>query len=230
MVDRVVVHVMTVSSHLDRSVAVGRDGLVMTRTPPRIKVQHMSTDNPIRVLVLEEFRLHTADLDGTAARIVADTPQGIEPAIPLLTSIEDNRNVATLRALHVGESTESDAAQHAALDPLVSSWAAPKHYGPRITERSQGPPSSFRLAVTESGINGGGTPRVSGPAGSVEDKATSRPIGLLWIGAPVDTHAGLLVLLGSYDQAPQAVAGDPSGWPLPLSTDLGVRIYENSRA
>jgi hypothetical protein len=190
----------------------------------------MSTDDPIRVLVLEEFRLHAADLDGAAARIVADTPKGIEPAIPLLTSIEDNRNVATLRALHVGESTESDAAQHAALDPLVSSWAAPKHYGPRITERSQSPPSSFRLAVTESGINGGGTPRLSGPAGSVEDKATSRSIGLLWIGAPVDTHAGLLLLLGSYGEDPRPVGDDPSGWPLPLSTDLGVRIYENSRA
>jgi len=219
---------MTVSSRLDRSVTVGHDGKVMTRTPPRVKVQDMSTDNPIRVLVLEEFRLHAADLDGAAARIVADTPQGIEPAIPLLTSIEDSRNVAMLRALHAGESTESDAARHAALEPLVSSWAAPKHYGPRITERSQSPPSSFRLAVTESGINGGGTPRLSGPAGSVEDKATSRSIGLLWIGAPVDTHAGLLLLLGSYGEDPRAVGADPSGWPLPLSTDLGVRIYENT--
>jgi hypothetical protein len=230
MVDRVVVPVMTVSSRLDRSVTVGRDGSVMTRTPPRVKVQDMSTDDPIRVLVLEEFRLYAADLDGTAARIVANTPEGIEPAIPLLTSIEDNRNVATLRALHAGESTESDAAQHAALDPLVSSWAAPKHYGPRITERSQSPPSSFRLAVTESGINAGGTPRRSGRAGSVEDNATSRPIGLLWIGAPVDTHAGLLLLLGSYGEDPRAGGDDPFGWPLPLSTDLGVRIYENSRA
>ena len=190
----------------------------------------MSIDNPIRVLVLEEFRLRVADVDGAAARIVADTPGGIEPTIPLLTSIDDRRDVATIRALHAEESTESNALQHAALDPLVAKWAAPKHYGARMAEHSQSPPSSFRLAVTESGINGGGTPRVSGPAGSVEDEATSRPIGLLWIGAPVDTHAGLLVLLGSYDQAPQAVGGDPSGWPLPLSTDLGVRIYENSRA
>ena len=73
MVDRVVVRVMTVSSRLDRSVTVGHDGKVMTRTPPRVKVQDMSTDNPIRVLVLEEFRLHAADLDGAAAAASAMT-------------------------------------------------------------------------------------------------------------------------------------------------------------
>ena len=190
----------------------------------------MSTNDPIHVLVLEEFRLRAADLDGAAARIVAESPHGVEPVIPLLTSVEDRRDVATLRALHAGESTESDAAQHAALEPLVSSWAAPKHYGPRITERSQSPPSSYRLAVTESGINANGVPRLPLPAGSAEDETTKRGIGLLWIGAPVGTHAGLLVLLGGYDEDRRAVGDDPSGWPLPLSRDLGVRIYENSRA
>ena len=188
----------------------------------------MSTKNPIRVLVLEEFRLREADVDGAAARIVADSAQGIEPAIPLLTSVADRRDVATIRALHAGESTESDAAQHAALDPLVSNWAAPKHYGPRITERSQSQPSSFRLAVTESGINAGGRPP---PPPSGEDslrEQTSRAVGLLWVGAPVGTYAGLLVLLGSYGADSLEVGDDPSGWPLPLSSDLGVRIYENS--
>lgn len=197
----------------------------------------MSTANPIRVLVLEEFRLRAADVDGAAARIVAGSPHGIEPAVPLLTSIDDRRDVAMLRAVHAGEPTEIDAAQRAALEPLVSSWAEPKHYGPRITKQSQSPPSSFRLAVTESGINTGGDPPVtlSGapPVTPSQEPAgggtTSRAVGLVWIGAPVGTHAGLLVLLGSYDD-PRAVGRDPSGWPLPLSRDLGVRIYENSRA
>jgi hypothetical protein len=182
--------------------------------------------NPIHVLVLEEFRLRLADLDGSAARIVAASPHGIEPAIPLLTSIDDRRDVAILRALHAGESAESDAAQHAALDPMVASWAVPKHYGPRITQRSQTPPHSYRLAVTESGLNRDGVAPVTVGESSVEDGTTSRAIGLVWIGAPVGTHAGLLVLLGSYDD-PRAAARDPSGWPLPLSRDLGVRIYEN---
>ncbi len=190
----------------------------------------MDTENPIRLLVLEEFRLRAADVDGAAARIVAESPHGAEPPIPLLTSVDDRRDVAMLRAVHTGESTEADAAQRAALDPLVSSWAAPKHYGPRITERSQSPPSSFRLAVTESGINAGGRPRPPLPEGAVEDQTTQRAVGLVWIGAPVGTHAGLLVLLGGYDDDPRAAGDDPFGWPLPLSRDLGVRIYENNRA
>jgi hypothetical protein len=188
-------------------------------------VQDMSTANPIRVLVLEEFRLRAEDIDGAAARIVAESPSGIEPAIPLLTSVDDRRDVATLRALHTGESTASDAAQHAALDPLVSSWAAPKHYGPKLTETSQNPPSSFRLAVTESGINVEGGPP---PTEARSDQNAGRAIGLLWIGAPVDTHAGLLVLLGSYGDDPRVGGTDTVGWPLPLSRDLGVRIYENN--
>jgi hypothetical protein len=190
----------------------------------------MPPDNPIRLLVLEEFRLRAPDLDGEVARIVAATPHGIEPAIPLLTSIEDRRDVATLRALRGGETAATDAVQHAALDGLVSSWAEPKHYGPRITERSQSPPSSYRLAVTESGINPGGTPPVTLGTGSTGDETTtSRAVGLVWIGAPIGTHAGMLVLLGGYDD-PLSHGAEPSGWPLPLSRDLGVRIYENRAA
>jgi|SRR5438067_471909 len=188
----------------------------------------MSTRNRIRVLVLEEFRLRAEDIDGAAARIVAESRHGIEPGIPLLTSIDDRRDVATLRALHAGESTETDPAQHAALDALVSSWEEPKHYGPRITERSESPPSSFRLAVTESGINAGGGAQSALPEGFGGEQTTSRAIGLVWIGAPVGTHAGLLILIGNYEDP--TAEGDTFGWPLPLSRDLGVRIYENNRA
>jgi len=188
----------------------------------------MPSDDPVRVLVLEEFRLRAADVDGAAARIVATSTPGIEPGIPLLTSIDDRRDVAMLRGLHAGESAETDPAQHAALDHLVSSWAVPKHYGPRIAERSESPPSSYRLAVTESGINAGDDPRRTTPRESV-DRTTSRPVGLLWIGAPLGTHAGLLVLVGGYDDDSRAVGDEPFGWPLVLSRELGVRIYENSR-
>jgi hypothetical protein len=201
----------------------------MTQIASTVIVRYMESNNPIRLLVLEEFRLRAADLDGEVARIVAATPHGVEPAIPLLTSIEDRRDVATLRAVRADESTEVDAAQHAALDPLVSSWGAPKHYGPRITEQSQSPPSSFRLAVTESGINAARDAPVTPVESTSPDPSTNRAVGLVWIGAPVGTHAGLLVLLGSYDD-PLQFESEPLGWPLPLSRDLGVRIYENYRA
>lgn len=200
----------------------------MTAARTSVTVQYMTTDDPITMLVLQEFRLRAADDAAAAARIVAASPAGSEPAIPLLTSIEDRRDVATLRALHAGEATEPDAVERAGLDQLVSSWEAPKQYEPRLTERSQSLPSSFRLAVTESGINGGGAPVVPG-GDSAEGDATNTAIGLVWIGAPLGTGAGLMVLLGGYDE-PRAADDDPSGWPLPLSHDLGVRIYENRRA
>jgi hypothetical protein len=203
------------------------DEQVMTRTLLSVMVKDMSIADPIELLVLEEFRLRVADLDGAAARIVAASKHGVEPLIPLLTSIDDRRDVAMLRALHAGERNEVDALQHAALDPLVSSWAAPRHYIPRITERSQTPASSFRLAVTESGINGGAPPVTLG-RGSGGNGTTNRSVGLLWIGAPVGTHAGLLLLLGSHEDR-QPIEGDALGWPLPLSRDLGVRIYETHR-
>ena len=203
------------------------DDKVMTDARTSVTVQYMVTDDPITMLVLQEFRLRAADDAVAAARIVAASPTGSGTAIPLLTSIEDRRDVATLRALHAGETTEPDAVERAGLDQLVSSWAAPKHYGPRLAERSQSPPSSFRLAVTESGINAGGA--VVPPSDEPAQPDATRAIGLLWIGAPVGAAVGLLVLLGSYDE-PRAAGDDPTGWPLPLSHDLGVRIYENRRA
>ena len=200
----------------------------MTVTRMDLTVHNMPIADPITVLVLQEFRLRAAHHAAAAARIVAASPSGIEPGIPLLTSIEDGHDVATLRALHAGETTEIDEGERAGLDHLVSSWAAPKEYAPRVTERSQSPPSSFRLAVTESGINVGVAPPTHRDH-SAETAATSLAIGLVLIGAPLGTHAGLLILLGGYDE-PRARGGDPFGWPLPLSRDLGVRIYESTPA
>lgn len=188
----------------------------------------MSTDDGIRLLVLQEFQLKTADVDGAVARIVASSRHGLEPAVPLLTSIDDRRDVATVCALHADESAEPDAAQRAALDPFVSSWSPPKRYAPRITERSQGPPSYYRLAVTESGINDAESGRLAAiPPGLAADGTAIR-IGLLWTGSPVGTHAGLLTLLGGYDER-DTVRPDPGDWPLPLSRKLGVRIYEGHK-
>jgi hypothetical protein len=50
----------------------------------------------------------------------------------------------------------------------------------------------------------------------------------MWVGAPVGTYGGLMVLLGSYDE-PGTVRPDAREWPLPLSRYLRVRIYESPR-
>jgi hypothetical protein len=183
------------------------------------------TGDRISTLVLQEFRLHAADSAGEAARIIAAFSEGIEPAVPLLTSIEDDRDVAIVRGLHAGEPREGDPRQRAALDPLVASWQPLKHYGPRITERAETPPNYYRLAVTESGINLDFEPPEAVPHGPVD--GTTRQVGLLWIGRPIGTYAGLLTLVGSDDgdtQRPEALE-----WPLPISRSLGVRIYESQQ-
>jgi len=158
------------------------------------------------------------DVDGIVARLVAGSSPA-DAAVPLLTSIEEGRDVAILRA--VGEDGAAEAAREL-LAPFVSTWQSPKRYRLRMAARSQSPPTYFRLAVTESGINDTQSdslaPRLPVAAG------TPLHPDLLWIGSPVGTHAGLLVLLGGRDDQPRP---DAAEWPLPLSRALGVRIYDN---
>lgn len=185
----------------------------------------MPSADPIKALVLQEFRLHAVDTEGDAARVVAGFETGVEPAVPLLTSIDDRRDVAIIRAVHAGESDEGPA-QRAALEPFVASWQPEKKYGPRITERSESPPTYYRLAVTESGINDAAPDQLpSQPtlAGATH-RSSSKRVGLLWIGQPVGTYAGLLTLLGSNKSDTRR--SEPRDW-LPLSRSMGVRIYES---
>jgi hypothetical protein len=189
----------------------------------------MTTEGPINALVLQEFRLHAADSTREAARIVATFSDGIEPPVPLLTSIDDDRDVAIVRGLHAGEQAESDPRQRAALEPFVASWQPARQYGPRITERSESPPTHYRLAVTESGISNQTEPPeppqpLEPSPREMAGENTAKRVGLLWIGLPVGTYAGLLTLLGTNDGAVHR--SEPREW-LPLSRSLGVRIYES---
>jgi hypothetical protein len=179
------------------------------------------------ILVLDEFRLRAADTDGAAAAMILAASKGIRDPVPLLTSIEDPRDVATLRTVGTG-ATDSDGPRgDAALEELVATWHPARRYLPRIAARSQGAPSSsFRLAVTESGIN---DEPVAPPGTWVGKPASGEPISLLVIGVPEGTHAGLLVLVGRDDAEPVAGDRDRTRWPLPLSRDLGVRVYDSGR-
>lgn len=178
----------------------------------------------IDTIALQEFHLHEPDLDGSAARLVAGASAASE--VPLLTSIDDHRDVATVRTLRVGESAGGGPGESADLDRLVAAWQPVQLFAPRVAEHSQGPPSYHRLAVTGSGVDDDDEaaladgPRSTGGAGWTR-------LGLLWIGIPRDSRAGLLVLLGTYDDG-QMTRPDPRKWPLPLSRTLGVRIYESA--
>jgi len=186
----------------------------------------MSTADPIDALVLQEFRLLDPASAAAAARILdASTPSG-ETAVPLLVSIDDACDVASVHAVRAGEPAGPDPKQRGALDRMVSVWQPPKRYSPRITERSATPPSYYRLAVTESGINKPQPPGVF-PRELRQDGALTH-LGLLWIGSPIGTDAGLFVLLGSFNNRNSARPRS-SDWPRLLRRPLGVRIYDSPR-
>ena len=178
------------------------------------------------VLVLEEFRLHAADTGGAAAALIAAASDQVRDPVPLLTSIDDPRDVATLRTVKAGTTDDDDPRGHAVLGALVANWKPVRRYRPRIAAHSRAASSSsFRLAVTESGINDEGVPA---PGAWVGEPTAGEPIALLLVGIPEGTHAGLLVLVGRDSAGSIVGRHSGTGWPLPLSRDLGVRVYESS--
>lgn len=195
----------------------------MMPTPAGATLHQMNDGAPIGTIVLHEFRLHAADRSGAAARIVAGFPSHTGPGVPLLTSIDDERDVAIVQGLRGRDASGLD---RGTLDPLVERWRPATRYEPRITERSAIPPSSYRLAVTESGINDPEPKPTTQPAVDDPPGGSTSPLGLLWIGNPVGTHAGLLTLVGNHpDKSPPST--DPPDWAAPLARRLGVRIYES---
>ncbi len=190
----------------------------MLRASSSATLRQMNGDD---LIVLQELRLHAPDTSGAAARIVARSSDGTAPGVPLLTSIDDDRDVAIVRRLRAGEGSSMD---RGLLDQLVERWEPIALYEPRIAEHSAVLPSSYRLAVTSSGINGATPDAPGAPVGDAPASGATTSLGLLWIGEPIGTHAGLLTLVGSHDD-PSARRPDPLEWPLPLARQLGIRIY-----
>ena len=71
-------------------------------------------------------------------------------------------------------------------------------------------------------------PAVSAAVTTSSEDAPATPVGLMWVGTPIGSYAGLMVLLGSYDDE-QGDQADQPEWPLALSRQLHVRIYETLR-
>ncbi len=191
-----------------------------------VTLTDMTTDLDMHTIVVQELRLRDGADATEAAHIVAAARAGLGTAVPLLTSIDDERDVVVVRAVHEGETPESEFAQRSPLDGLAASWQPAQRYTPRIAERSGAEPSHFRLAVTGSGINNAVDPVGPVPDGIPHEPTRTR-LDLLWVGVPLDTYGGLLVLIGS--DGDEVVRPEPREWPLPLSQSLGVRIYDSRR-
>jgi hypothetical protein len=188
--------------------------------------------------VLHELRLTTGDDSARlrAAARLADMPQAAdEQVLPMLVSIDDHRDVACVRRVRVLPEVGDDAGVRiqTALAPEPAGSEPPRYYRERAAVSGEhGVRSYYRMAVTESGTNGQSrttpdrpAPRSVPPLPQPPDDAVAE---MLWIGAPVASGTGLLVITG-HRNATAYVDGDPRDWPLSTSRDLGVRIYESAR-
>lgn len=188
--------------------------------------------------VLHELRLTSGD-DSTrllaAARLARMPRSEDEQVLPLLVSIDDRRAVACVRRVPtLPESDDAGVRIRMALAPEPESSAPPRYYKERggLTGR-RGVRSYYRMAVTESGTNEQAKVLVDMPVLSPSMPSLSRSggtadAGLLWIGTPIASETGLLVITGHQDASAYS-DGDAPDWPLPMSRDLGVRIYESVR-
>ncbi len=185
--------------------------------------------------VLHELRLPAGDgaTRRRAAVRLAEMPHAQdEEVLPMLVSIDDHRDVACVRRVGVLPGSGDDASTRIrhALTPGAESGGPPRYYKERAAVASEaGVRSYYRMAVTESGSNEEAAANTladapaDAPAPPQQDDATGA--GLLWIGTPVASAAGLLVITGHHDATGYGDS-DPGVWPLPTSRRLGVRIYE----
>ena len=175
------------------------------------------------VFALHEFMLPAGtDLPSAdAALALAGDAEG--GRVPLLSAIDDPRRVAWVRACRSRADANASRSVGDVAGPVAAGPAL--LFAQRLALGTPDAASYFRLAVAPAGRNTRDGPlRAPETSGERDRGAPDRTTGLLWIGTPLDSPHGLLVLVGLAD--PGAFAADRStSWPLPLSTDLGVRIY-----
>jgi len=176
---------------------------------------------------LYEFRLRNLADRAMAQQMLTDA--GLDDrSVPVLTRVDDPDSRAVICAYAAPDRSDSERELLAVIDG-ISSGARCHYFRSRLAIAAPDAASHFRLAVTESGRNNasasGTEPWVAADHRDRSD-ADSR---LLWIGMPMDSSRGLLVLVGhELDDAFDA-GRETASWPLPLSADLGVRIYTGSR-
>lgn len=186
-------------------------------------------DGGITEFWIDEFAMRSASARVAADRAI-DAHIDARERIPLLVAIDDPMRAVLLRTSRGKSRDGVDDALLAALTALGEA-RPPRRFVRRLALGEPADASYFRLAVTAFGRRDrgglGGEP--SGAPSGQRD-----PFGggttLLWIGVPPASPSGLMVLVGQARPAGSATAGAPTAWPLPLSADLGVRIYASAAA
>ncbi len=201
-------------------------------TPPAdARTVWSMTDGAISGFTVHEFRLHD-DVDRATAQERLGGVDGADVTVPLMTRIDDVRSFALVRAHHPGGSAAEDREDRevrAAID-RIGDGVRSRDFRARVALATPDAGAHFRLAVTEFGRNDAAP---SAPDTWVAADGVDRPDAdsqLLWIGITADSQQGLFVLVGHDVEEPRRSDEANRGWPLPLSSDLGVRIYTGTRA
>src|SRR5687768_2233848 len=103
----------------------GHDPKVMTIPSCRMSRDptpsaRMTLGDDTEIFVLDEFRLRVADTDGSAAALVLAGAGSTQDPVPLLTSIDDACDVASLRAVRAGAPEGEGPRSDVALGRLVA--------------------------------------------------------------------------------------------------------------
>lgn len=185
----------------------------------------MSRD-AISTFTVHEFRLPEHADRATVQEHLAE--RAFDPSIPLLTRIDDDHAVALVRAHRsVGQPTE-DREVLRIIDRLGEAVRS-REFNARVALAEPEAGTHFRLALTEFGRNDA-TPNANESWVAADD--ADRPDAdsqLLWIGVTTDSAEGLFVLVGHDREERAGPEGTTPRWPLPFSSEMGVRIYTGTR-
>ena len=184
-------------------------------------------EDAVAGFALYEFRLRSLADRATAQQLLTDAGLD-ERSVPLLSRVDDPCSLAVIHAYDAPGRSDTESELLAAIGG-ISNGLRSHHFRARLAIETPDAASHFRLAVTESGRNdlpASGTEHWVAAGHRDRSDADSQ---LLWIGAPMDSSHGLLVLVGHELEEAFDAGRESASWPLPLSTDLGVRIYTGSR-
>ena len=187
------------------------------------------TLDDISGFTVHEFRLHDHVDRATVEKRLGTLGDGDgDLSVPLLARLDDVRSLALVRAHYGGDPPASDRNVRTLIDELGDGLRS-RDFRARVALAAPDAGSHFRLAMTEFGRNDAAPNADETWIAADEGDRPDADSQMLWIGVTTDSSQGLFVLTGHDAQAPDRPAGGAASWPLPFSSELGVRIYTGSR-